>query len=306
MHCRLCGNENNNEAIKLRATMYGTKGEFEYYICDKCGALQIKEVPDDIGSYYANDKYYSFNMDKRKLKNELLFRELSNGYGKHSLLGSLTHLIYPVDYSFMKMLKPEDRILDIGCGEGTFLSWLERLGFKNLFGIEPFIDKEFKSGNVCIYKTDLLNYQADNKYQVITMFHSLEHVYEQQDTVNKVFELLDDDGIFIIQIPFFSKYYWNKYKENLYTLDPPRHFYIHTYKSLLGVCENAGFKPVYFDTEADPAISTMARNIQSGHTEKNQGTNFVSGTVRSFLEMGLRRKLKKNKDGAIATFVFKK
>ena len=46
MHCRLCGNENNNEAIKLRATMYGTKGEFEYFICDKCGA-PLKQRDDD-------------------------------------------------------------------------------------------------------------------------------------------------------------------------------------------------------------------------------------------------------------------
>lgn len=63
--CRTCGNDKENKVVTLKGSFYGTKGEFEYFICDKCGCLQIADVPDNLSDYYNNESYYSFNMDKR-------------------------------------------------------------------------------------------------------------------------------------------------------------------------------------------------------------------------------------------------
>lgn len=304
--CRICENKENNERIQLNATLYGTKGTFEYFICNQCGALQICNLPDDIGKYYDSDHYYSFNMNKRELKNELLFRELKELYGDSNVIGKLLRGIYPVDYSFIELLQKDNRILDIGCGDGQFLKWLKRLGYIKLYGFEPFIDKDIDYNGIQIMKTDVLGYEGNEKFDVVIMLHALEHIYEQKETVKKINKILKDGGKFIIQIPFFSRYYWEKYGTTLYTLDPPRHFYIHTYKSLEHLMTSEGFKVSYFSTEFDPAIPKMAQNIRTGHTERNNGTGFISGTLESIKSQRLRKRLKKEKDGAIATLIFEK
>ena len=304
--CKICENEKNNREVTLNGTLYGTRGYFQYFICNGCGALQIKRVPENIGDYYSTDNYYSFNMDKRELRNELLFCELKEQYGQKNLAGKLMKIIYPVDYSFLKTIGKECRILDVGCGDGQFLKWLNRMGYRQLYGFEPFIDNDISIGNIRILKTDVLGYKGSARFDVITMIHSLEHIYEQRDTIRKVSQMLVDGGKLIIQLPFFSQYYWRKYGNCLYTLDPPRHFFIHTYKSIEHLMISEGLRIIYFNTEFDPAVPQMARNIRKGHTEKNTGTGFLSGTWESIRSCNMRKVLKEQKDGAIATFVLEK
>ena len=302
--CRICENSIGNKNITLNATLYGTKGEFEYFICGKCGALQICHIPKNISEYYDSNNYYSFNMNKRELRNELLFSELKEQCDIKNPIGKLMKAIYPVDYSFLRTVTKDMKILDVGCGDGQLLKWLNRLGYKKLYGFEPFIENDTTIGDIKILKTDVMGYLGEERFDMITMIHALEHVYEQRETIQKVFSLLVDYGKLAIQIPFFSTYYWEKYGTTLYTLDPPRHFYIHTYNSIVELMKSVGFELEYFSTEFDPAIPSMAKNIIEGHTEKNMGTGIVSGTIESLRAINLRKKLKEQNDGAIATFVF--
>ena len=304
--CRICDNIEANKEVVLNATLYGTKGRFKYFICNRCGALQISKKPENIEEYYDNGSYYSFNMNNREFRNELLFKELKQQHGDKSLIGTIMNVLYPVDYNYTNLITEDMKILDVGCGDGQFLRWLERLGCQNLYGFEPYIDNEVNKGSIRILKTDLLSYDGNECFDVITMIHSLEHVYEQKETIKKIYSLLNNGGKVVLQLPFFSKYYWNKYGTDLYTLDPPRHFYIHTYDSLVGMMKKIGFSLIYFDTEFDPAIPQMAKNVKRGNTQKNIGTGFISGTISALCSMRIRKRLKNQKDGAIATFIFEK
>lgn len=305
--CRICGNEQDNKDVKLQGAFYGTKGEFDYFICSKCGCLQITKLPEDIGRYYDSEQYYSFNMDKRSTKNKLLFMQLKNQIKEKNLVGALVQNLYPVDYSAFANLSASDAILDIGCGQGELLKWLEMLGFTNLEGVEPFIDKDYTGENgIRIFKSEVCDFKPEHKYKLISFMHSLEHIYDVKEVVSTVADWVEDDGVIAITIPFFSNYYWEKYGVYLHILDPPRHFYLHTKKSVCKLMEEVGFELKYFDTEINPSIPWMARNNKLGKGEKNGGANFVLDSIISLTSKGLRRKLKKQEDGAIATFVFAK
>ena len=118
MNCRICGNNQSNKEIKLKGTMYGTTGEYRYFRCGRCGCLQIEDMPDDIGAFYDTGKYYAFNMEKRKLKNKLLFLQMKNQVKHFDLLGKAVQMIYPVNYYFYNLITKSDALLDVGCGGG--------------------------------------------------------------------------------------------------------------------------------------------------------------------------------------------
>lgn len=305
--CRICFNTEKNSVVNLRGTLYGTKGKFRYFICKKCGCMQIVDLPDDIDKYYDNDVYYSFNMENRKLKNFLLFSQMKNQIQKRNLIGTLVQKLYPVNYKFFRYMNPEkDRILDVGCGQGEMLLWLKRLGFKKLQGIDPYLPCDKNLGEIKILKSEILQYQPTEKYDMITFIHSFEHIYDVHLVIEKVNSWVKEGGYLVFQLPFFSKFYWEKYGNALYTLDPPRHFYIHTKESLNTLVQAHGYEMISFETEIDPAIPVMAYNIKHNRTEKNQGTGFLTGALSSICSQFLRKELKANDDGAIATVVFKK
>lgn len=303
MKCRICGEE-CKETYPLKATLYGTKGTFSYMKCSSCGCLQICKPPKDMSIYYNNSTYYSLNMDERKAKNQLLFLQLKNQIESFNLWGALTQLLYPVNYKYFSVVNKDSNILDVGCGDGEMLRWLNKLGFRNLWGMDPYATPY--SGNYTILDTDILNSDIKTKFDLITFIHSLEHLYSPNEVIQKASTMLSDRGYIAVTIPFFSNYYWNKYGENLYTLDPPRHFYLHTKKSMCTLMESNGLKLVSFVTEFDPAIPIFAKNVRNNHTEKNQGTPLLLGTITSLASKGLRKRLIRQEDGAIATFLFQK
>lgn len=307
MNCRICGNNQGNKEIKLKGTMYGTTGEYQYFRCGKCGCLQIEDMPDDIGAFYDTGKYYAFNMEKRKLKNKLLYLQMKHQVKHFDLLGKAVQMIYPVNYYFYNLISISDALLDVGCGEGEMLCWLKELGYEKVMGIDPYIpeDRYFK-GELLVCKGDAKDYRFEHKFKMVTMIHALEHVYEQQMEIAALDKLVENGGYMVFQLPVFSEYYWKEYGQNLYTLDPPRHFYLHTKKSLQELMKPFSYEMISYQTEIDVAIPKMAKNIENNEVEKNTGTGFVSGTLTALKSQKLRKRLKKEEDGAIATVVFKK
>lgn len=309
LKCRICQNEQGNELVHLTGTMYGTRGNFDYFLCAECGCLQIVEEPQNLSEFYDNSRYYSFNMDRRKIRNDLLYSQMKHQLKGHSILGALVQWIYPVDYRYLSLVSYEDHILDVGCGDGELIRWMIRAGYQNVLGIDPFLsDNVTYQGKVIALKGDISEYQFDKnqKFRMVTMIHSFEHVYNQREVLQGIDNILENDGYLVIQLPGLSKYYWKKYGKCLYTLDPPRHQYIHTKSSLDVLMREMNYELVSYGTEIDVAIPKMAENLKKDQVEKNQGTSFVSGTIVSLLSKPLRRRLKREDDGAIITAVYQK
>jgi hypothetical protein len=52
MICKICTNPHNNKTFQIREMMFGSREEFLYFECSKCGCLQIAEIPENIEKYY--------------------------------------------------------------------------------------------------------------------------------------------------------------------------------------------------------------------------------------------------------------
>ncbi len=132
-------------------------------------------MPDDIGAFYDTGKYYALNMEKRKLKNKLLYLQMKNQVKHFDLLGKAVQMIYPVNYYFYNLITKSDALLDVGCGEGEML--------------------------VC--KGDAKDYRFEHKFKMVTMIHALEHVYEQQMEIAALDKLVENGGYMVFQLPVF-------------------------------------------------------------------------------------------------------
>jgi SAM-dependent methyltransferase len=253
--CRICGSAGNHELYRAREMMFGTREEYEYYRCNGCGCLQIVEIPADLKRAYPRG-YFSFRqrengrtghpfyqfLQKQRCRNALFGR----GYKLNRLLSHVVALpeeLYEVGPTIRRcgIRSFQDSFLDVGCGSSSrWLHSLRRLGFTNLVGVDPYISESTVHDGVQIRKKYIS--ETYGKFSLITFHHSLEHMPDQLSALMDAKRLLLSDGICLVRIPIVSSYAWEKYGTNWVELDPPRHLYLHSKKSIELLGNMAGFE----------------------------------------------------------------
>jgi len=244
--CKVCSGTNFIEAINAKEMMLGLGKESTYFKCGDCGVLQIENFANSEELYPKN--YINVRSRKSlpaitKLKKRLYKESVKYGMGNHTILGKLANSYSSClrTSSIKDFAKPNNSIIDIGCGVGYFIEALAEIGFSDLTGIEPFIEEEINGNGFKVYKTFLSKMPLEKKYDIIMMHHSFEHVTDPLETLKNIKSLLAENGIIVIRIPVCDSYAYEKYKENWVQIDAPRHNFLHTNKSMNVLANLAGF-----------------------------------------------------------------
>lgn len=246
--CRICGNEEGNKSYTAREMMYGLREEFDYFQCASCSCLQIVRFPEAMSKYYPGD-YYSFNKyDGKKFngaKGAVKLKQYEVAVlGGEAYQNTFGKILGKKEYKIFKDLEvtKETRILDIGCGNGrNFLYPLAEIGFKNIVGCDPYLNETIDYNNGLQIK-NVPVFEMDGVYDIITYHHAFEHLHNPKENLEKVLDLLTPGGVCIIRIPTVSSLAWEKYKTDWVQLDAPRHFFLHSQKSMELLAEKTGFE----------------------------------------------------------------
>jgi SAM-dependent methyltransferase len=241
--------------------MFGTRDEFDYLECGKCGTIQIVEIPD-LGQYYPSD-YYSLESEiqieiatklKRRVAARLASKYLRTGSG---MLGKFITGQWPyVVCDFPKWLRIpsltigyRSKILDVGCGTGRLLRTMHVFGYRDLTGADVFIREDIHHPDgVNVYKRSVAELEPD--YDLIMLHHSFEHMPDPVAELRGIHRLLKNDGICLIRIPL-ANHAWEKYGVNWVQLDPPRHLFLYTENSFRQMAESCGFAIVDIVYDSD-------------------------------------------------------
>ncbi|NEO12992.1 MULTISPECIES: class I SAM-dependent methyltransferase [unclassified Moorena] len=228
--CQVCGNTENNKPFFAKEMMFGFRDKFEYFECPNCGCVQIVEIPANLSKYYP-EEYYAYG-DQEKLPDP----------PKPINLGPPVR--YWVELAGVGL---DAAILDVGSGAGRMLLDLHEAGYSNLTGVDPYIKEDLnpKPGVRVLNRTlDRL----EGSYDFIMLHHSYEHIPDPVGTLQNLHKLLKPNQLLLLRIPVAGSYAWKKYGAQWVQLDPPRHLFLHTNKSIRILAETVGFsieKEVY-------------------------------------------------------------
>ena len=248
MECPICGVNKNNQIFKVKEMQMGLREEFEYVECSNCGCLFIKEIPEDIGKYYDNDYAPHKHEDNLfdKFSKKLFGMYMANNFIIKLIFDKRVTITTRFWNSLVEknIINLDSSILDVGCGDGNFLNVLKKGGFKDLTGLDLFIDDNNMLEGITIYKSSLEDFKSDKKFDLITSNHSFEHMDNQLINLKCFENLVNNDGIVVIRIPIKSDFFWNKYGVNWYQIDAPRHFFLHTIESFKILCSKTNLNVV--------------------------------------------------------------
>ena len=185
MNCRICNSNEEMVIHSVKEMMLGLGEVFKYLECNNCGCLQLIEVPNNLYKYYPSN-YYSlqdppeihFRSQFKKIIKSLRDSFMITGVG---VLGSIIQRIFPnhsielINFRIAK-LKKIDKIVDVGSGLGIIPYVFYNAGFRNLIGLDPYLDSDIKyESGLCIKKMDFLDFNEKN-LDVIMYNHSFEHL----------------------------------------------------------------------------------------------------------------------------------
>lgn len=231
--CNLC-NSPDREYLWRDMTYWEYSGVFQIARCKQCGLIYLCPRPkiDEIGKYYLQKNYFGRNIENTEGKYDDL-KKREKTYGEI--------------YQIILKTKKIGNILDIGAGTGIFLSKFSDLGWKT-DGTE-LNDKAIKYAknkyNVLLKKGDFLNIRFKEKsFDVITLNGALEHLYDPQGALRKIYKLLKTDGMILFTIPNVESVGNKIFGKNWFPWQPPRHLYHFSPKTAMSMLKKANFKNI--------------------------------------------------------------
>lgn len=225
--CRLCGGENLIEEFKNIEDPHNCVDDsFSILHCLKCDFHFTNPiiVNEDLGFLYSGN-YFG-------IENKLSFFEKLYRFDQ-----------YRFDFGlYKKYLSTNMKMIDYGCGNGTRIEYLRKEGF-DVVGIDEFnlLTTDEVEDSKFIIKNPL-NYVPNQKYDVVFMYHVLEHLREFEAHLSNIKNnYLKKGGYLIIQVPNVDCWQFKKYQENYTLFDVPRHFWHFNKQSIKYLFEKNNF-----------------------------------------------------------------
>lgn len=273
--CPVC--KGKAAASFLKVTDFSaSKKTFEVWACPDCTVCFTQDAPsqDEIGPYYQFEDYISHTDTQKGLVNRLYhFVRGITLNSKKSIVQKATGL-------------KNGSLLDIGSGTGAFINKMQQSGWQ-VTGLEPDETARKKCldnhGITAQLPEELFNLPAQS-FDVITMWHVLEHVHQLQEYIQQIKTLLKPGGVLIIAVPNYTAHDALVYQQYWAAWDVPRHLYHFSPKAMNTLLVGHGLaihkiKPMWFDSFY---VSMLSEKYRKGNIVRAMFTGLSSNMKALF------------------------
>lgn len=248
----------STKTIYLEVKDHSVSGEkFQLLYNEELEILETYPQPslEKLPEYYQSENYISHTDAKRNLFEKV--------YHFVKSLSLKRKLILIDSFSL-----ENKNLLDVGCGTGDFLQVAKKNGWK-VSGIEPNEQARRianqKSGNSVFDVEQLLKFEFQS-FDVITLWHVLEHLPNLEQQLSILYNLLKPNGTLVIAVPNYKSYDANYYKEFWAAYDVPRHLWHFSQVSISNLVSKVNMRvtrtlPMKFDAFY---VSLLSEKYKSG------------------------------------------
>jgi 2-polyprenyl-3-methyl-5-hydroxy-6-metoxy-1,4-benzoquinol methylase len=244
-------------------------GKFGVIQCEECELVRLSPRPAKahLSFYYPPEDYYSYQEPKDSIRkvsqrgalskvreairqvvfHDLGYRDKQLSTWQKLLRPFLARLFFKVGtYGWGKKFpryKKDGVALDIGCGNGAYLSYLKHHGWK-VMGVE--ISKQAaavakQSLDVDVFAGELEDFDfPPNSFDYIHMSHVLEHVTSPVETLERVRELLKPNGILYVEVPNYESLRRKISGKYWYAWETPKHLHMFSPQTLRRIFQKCG------------------------------------------------------------------
>ena len=277
----------NSKKTVLTVKDHSVSGEeFQLLYNEELEMLETFPQPHEekLSEYYKSEDYISHTDAKRNLF------ERAYHVIRSIALSKKVKLINSFSDSSKKLL-------DIGCGTGDFLQEAKNKGW-DVKGVEPNKDARTiansKANNQVFDVDELLNFK-EKSFDVITLWHVLEHLPKLNEQADLFKKLLKPNGALIIAVPNHKSFDASYYKSFWAAYDVPRHLWHFSQVSIKNLFQRRKMKvvktlPMKFDSYY---VSLLSEKYKTGKMD------FIKAFV-----IGLRSNIKAKSSGEYSSLIY--
>lgn len=255
----------NKKPVHVAVKDYSVSGEtFELIENVEFGFLETVPQPSAVNlpAYYKSADYISHTDSKRNV-----FEKVYHWVRTISLTKKLKLI--------NAFSSHEKKLLDIGCGTGDFLQKAKNNHWM-VCGVEPNPEARTiansKTNDAVVDTTQILKFDKKS-FDVITLWHVLEHLPNLEEQLLVFNTLLKPDGRLVIAVPNYKSYDAKYYKQFWAAYDVPRHLWHFNRTSVSKLVLKAGFKvintkPMWFDAFY---VSLLSEKYKTGKMNPIKG-----------------------------------
>ena len=238
--------------------------KFELIPTSEFDILKTHPVPENLDAFYESENYISHTDSANGITDKIY--QLVKGYMLNQKL------------NWIEKLKSPGKILDVGAGTGDFLLNAKKRGWQ-VSGVEP----NDAARKLALLKNldlkDELSKFSNDKFDVICLWHVLEHIPNLEEEISNFKALLKDDGMLVIAVPNFKSHDAKYYQEFWAAYDVPRHLWHFSQEGINNLFSKFGLnlvstKALIFDAYY---VSLLSEKNKTG------ASNFLKALYRGWI-----------------------
>jgi SAM-dependent methyltransferase len=270
--CPVCASLRSARRWPVRDSHYGVPGEWWLRECGDCGSLFLEDPPsqDALTRAYAPD-YYAYSVERISTLKLILQRALC--YSKATR-------------------EPEfaspGRVLDFGCGAGTFLIEMRERGWR-CAGVEINAGARARAGETGLDVRQCLlgphGFEPES-FDYVRANHSLEHVLHPDEVLREMFAVLKPGGTLFVGVPTTTSQNARVFGPSWWHLTPPLHTFVPSTRGLSQLVERSGFHMTRVSTNGDYAGTAGSLQIALNRHTSRSSTSGIIFAIRPLLLVG--------------------